>query len=651
MTHTLPQQLFILFAIVVVLKSYQVHSFGIIKKQNTSGHMDLIVEEIIHIIRQYFNKNQFLVVVVRDTANISFIESIVTKIHENIEISIILVSLRGKLQSVSSMKNHAEFSSLGQAEFFLIITEDVSSFQSTLKELKNHFYWNARAKVLVVTYQDATHDGGLTNIFHSAWNKHQILKMVVITAYSTCKGLHNAERMKGCYALINYNPFLEYAFKSTIPFSSINIKTDVNSINLFRDKTKNMHGYPIKVAWYDVPPYFVKTEKDNSLKLFDGNFAQMLETQAKLMNFTLIPEIFQKYESGGVYIAKNNTWIGLINDLMEHRADVLPPGVTQSYRRSLVVEFTLPIVIDTLAFAVPNPKLVPYWQILKEPLSFNVWILLFTVFALMSIFIVACDYAVHKLRIIFKHKLTCLALLSIILSMSLPRLPKRNLQRIVFILTSLFMLVMNASYQGSLISFMTNPRHYPEIDTFEALASSCLSIKTILPFIKFVEDTSNPTLKSLASRTKQISSYNAGLHSVCYKGDSALLSGKILLEYNKFVKYVDPYGDPLFHIVKETIHHLLLGYAVPKGSPYLPRWNSIISRASEAGLIHKWLKEYDRNKAHVFYLTKEKTVILAWKHLQTAFYILGVGLTFGVIAHIVEILMLDVKVVGKKCQR
>jgi hypothetical protein len=102
-------------------------------------------------------------------------------------------------------------------------------------------------------------------------------------------------------------------------------------------------------------------------------------------------------------------------------------------------------------------------------------------------------------------------------------------------------------------------------------------------------------------------------------------------------KYQASDGSPLLHVVRECPRHYLLGYLVPRGSPYLPDINDGIARLVEAGIVEHWKENmpsntgiHDRfNVSHLreMAIYKENSKAFSLKNLQLAFYILAVGLS------------------------
>lgn len=94
---------------------------------------------------------------------------------------------------------------------------------------------------------------------------------------------------------------------------------------------------------------------------------------------------------------------------------------------------------------------------------------------------------------------------------------------------------------------MTSPRYAPELNTFENIVSSGLTVTTITFYFPLITNSSYTLLWSLAPRTKEITTYEQAFSRVTNERDTILVADSILLDHTR---------------VKE--------------SPFLSRWNTIV---------------------------------------------------------------------------
>jgi hypothetical protein len=208
---------------------------------------------------------------------------------------------------------------------------------------------------------------------------------------------------------------------------------------------------------------------------------------------------------------------------------------------------------------------------------------------------------------------------------------------------------------------MTKPYYYPDINTLEELDASGLSIYTKSPPLidtfgsAQINSTAstfdiNPTMDRLSRRVK-VAVGRINLWSVAStERNFALLDRKTHNEYDRLLnKYRANDGSLLLHFVRECPRHYLLGYLVPRGSPYLPYFNQGIARLVEAGIVEHWKKitppsterygEFNTtNLTEIAVVNTENPKVFSLKDLQLAFYILVVGLSVSIVIFLLEIM-------------
>jgi hypothetical protein len=207
---------------------------------------------------------------------------------------------------------------------------------------------------------------------------------------------------------------------------------------------------------------------------------------------------------------------------------------------------------------------------------------------------------------------------------------------------------------------MTKPYYYPDINTLEELDASGLSIYTKAP--PLIDTFGSAQINSTAStfdinsimdrlsRRVKVAVGRINLWSVAStERNVAVLDRKTQNEYSlRLNKYRANDGSLLLHVVRECPRNYLLGYVVPRGSPYLPYFNQGIARLVEAGIVEHWKKitppsterhEFDTtNSTEIAEVNTENPKVFSLKDLQLAFYILVVGLSVSTVIFLLEIM-------------
>lgn len=135
---------------------------------------------------------------------------------------------------------------------------------------------------------------------------------------------------------------------------------------------------------------------------------------------------------------------------------------------------------------------------------------------------------------------------------------------------------------------------------------------------------------------------------MAFHGDLTVAGGKAHTSFLRDSHYVLE-GKRLFIAIKESISSNGIVMYLRKGCPLLDRYNAIIFREVEAGLVNKWWedqdfddeedKDGDGDEDH--YDSRRNLRVLSLSHLQGAFCLWVVGLAMALVAYITEIVWLE----------
>jgi hypothetical protein len=240
-------------------------------------------------------------------------------------------------------------------------------------------------------------------------------------------------------------------------------------------------------------------------------------------------------------------------------------------------------------------------------------------------------------------------------------MPIVSSQRIFLGSCLIFGLVLTSAMKGMLVTGMTKPYYYPDINTLDELYASGLTIYTDSPSLidtfgtphinrTFRRFDINPTMGGLSRRVQTVVGTVDFWGVIATEKNVAAMARKSDYQYGvPLTKYQASDGSPLLHVVRECPRHYLLGYLMPRGSPYLPYINDGIARLVEAGIVEHW-KEITPSNAgthdrfnfsylrEIAAINKENSKAFSLEDLQLAFYILAVGLSGSVTIFCFEIL-------------
>jgi len=204
-------------------------------------------------------------------------------------------------------------------------------------------------------------------------------------------------------------------------------------------------------------------------------------------------------------------------------------------------------------------------------------------------------------------------------------------QRAFLIGTLFFGLIVTGLYQSCLISSLSDPFHYPELNTLEDVASSNLTIITKYYNLKENTFTGNTTLDNkLRSKIKVFVSKEPTYDAVAFGRRMIAISRYASIKLSDMARYYDVDGNELLHIVEECPTTYSLSYVMRLHSPYRERINELLLRMQEAGLVRLW---YER-VTYPSYVAEqrrkmdksERKIKLTMEHYSLTFIGLTVGL-------------------------
>ncbi|XP_071642182.1 uncharacterized protein [Temnothorax longispinosus] len=215
-------------------------------------------------------------------------------------------------------------------------------------------------------------------------------------------------------------------------------------------------------------------------------------------------------------------------------------------------------------------------------------------------------------------------------------------QRAFLIGTLFFGLIITGLYQSCLMSSLSDPFHYPELNTLEDVASTNLTIITKYYNMKENTFAGNTTLDNkLRSKTKVFVSKERTYDVVAFGRRTIAISRYASIKLNDMSRYYDVDGNELLHIIEEYPTTYLLAYVMRLHSPYRERINGVLLRMQQAGLVHLW---YER-MAYPSYVAEqrrrvdksERKIKLTIEHYSLTFIGLVVGLLSCTVVFLAEL--------------
>ncbi|XP_055703556.1 glutamate receptor ionotropic, kainate glr-3 [Phlebotomus papatasi] len=456
-------------------------------------------------------------------------------------------------------------------------------------------------------------------------------------------------------------------------------------VPLFEDKTKNLNEQLLKAAVLEhVPAVRIHIENQNdsnSGEFFAGVEVEMLKALAKALNFQVdfYKSPNQEIEKWGKF-QLNGTFSGLLGEIVSGQSDFAIGDFHYTRYHLTLMDLTIPYDTECLTFLTPEILSDNSWKTLILPFSPEMWIgvciSLLSVGVIFSILSNFYIYIHHKMtpknsskkhfrvrNLIFwtnakreiimdnqKHKpiqsirskdifddfSNCiLYTYSMILLVSLPRLPKPWAIRLLTGWYYIYCILLVVAYRASMTAILANPVARLTIDTMDQLAKSKLGCGAFISTQakKFFLTSLDETSQIIGERLDEVISADEAVEKVS-KGQYAFYENE---HYLRKLRSGRNQEAQILHIMKECVIHMPIALGLQKNSPLKPTADKYVRRMVEMGLEKKWLSDTIEEFASSVEPPPEGAIVNL-KKMTAAFVALGLGYFLAALALIGELI-------------
>jgi len=536
----------------------------------------------------------------------------------------------------------------------------IQDIRGQLIRLKSNSAWNARAYFVVII----TQPGGLPSqnrtiletqmvqVFAEFW-KYNVIDVIVLL--QSTKLLRSRETPAiEVYTWFPYSEtgrcaqVIDCVLLDVWITNQDGVGNFLHNAFLFPPKIpKYFLGCPFRVSTFESEPFvmYPSYNKDDKALTYKGGleieFLQMIQ---KATNITIV---FREPPSDGKWgvLLDNGSWTGVLREVLEGVSDVALGGLYYRCHITDVIECATPYMHDALIWYVPCAQPNPRWASLSRVFKLSLWLGFIVGYITVSIitwaFVQICNKfatAENKSSTYTTTAKCFLNLWAVILGVSATEnIPRKAVIRTVFLSWVVYSLAVNTIYQTFLTSYMVDPGLQHQISSVGELLDSRLEIGIYNSFDSLMPDLRNKQYE----RRLIYDDIEDCARRLAAKGDFAFLYSKINTDYMTAVRFVDSNGHPQFCHMDENFSPQYVTLSVRKGSPMLTKYNDVIQRVVEGGLLDQCWRVI-KFKATLL-AAKNLTVPighftpLSTEHLQSAFYILILGCVISLVSFSVEI--------------
>lgn len=454
------------------------------------------------------------------------------------------------------------------------------------------------------------------------------------TEYSILNALAVVLRANGDYAILTYIPFKNIVV--SLP------REAYRHSDLYFDKLTDFMGHPLKVSLFseEVRVIFDKLENLGA----DYFIAELLAQ--KLNSTLLVLKPTDKEEYGNPTSATDAS--GSLGQVVREEVDI---SLNSRFLRldlfynNNIAEPTVPIGRDDMCILVPRAAYKPMIYNLWQSLEISAWLMIAFITLPYAVFVhyVSTSCCSRMLQPV-DNRPTTLDIVRSFLNQSLPQLPEFTPLRALIIFWIMYCFLINNILQSCLTSSLTVKRRDNDINSIAQLSASPYRIVAATDYARlirtyFSQSGSNQTRLTDKLWPMPWNEYNEyiGASDTRY----AYANKHHMTSHYAKGKLGD--GLPLYNAMPECLVPFLACYIVPFGSPYLGRFNDIISWTEQAGIMLHWERSMNE---HPTLMAQHRVVVdqhsrqspLHLKTMAVFFHFWTGGMCISLIAFLVEIL-------------
>jgi hypothetical protein len=413
---------------------------------------------------------------------------------------------------------------------------------------------------------------------------------------------------------------------------------------------KNLMGCPLNVSTVGISPSVIMTENnthnDGSTEYrLTGAAVEILELVGEKMNLTacFLPPLLK---------LELETTIKMIVELDEGLSDVLigtiplmPIVVTSSF------EATIPYFHIDLKMLVPCPKPIHATEKILTTFSLSVWLTIGLVLLLTTAVFWCAGNGPYRSVGTETHTYRSLSnsfqnVWSVFMAVSVPRQPTASSLRVFFYLYVCFCFAISTVFQAFFVSYLVEPNYEKPLETLDDLLHSDI-VYGYHPALNYFQDTvSFPEYVKFLEHKKlqeDCTDLRKCVERMITQRDIATVTVPLYATYVAMeMGTVDI--DKLICSLDEILPSSGLIFLFKKGNPLLDRFNILMRRCLEAGLVESLWTELQHRASlkgagrieegagnHVFTFTVS--------HLMPAFVALIVGTVLSSVVFIGELIV------------
>ncbi|XP_063218686.1 ionotropic receptor 21a-like [Bacillus rossius redtenbacheri] len=530
---------------------------------------------------------------------------------------------------------------------YIILLSNGNQMSRFLKFSERYRMLNTRANFILL------HDHQLFDSkLHHIWKK---IVNVIFVSFNEESNQYDNGKYKW-YELTSL-PFPFSSRQSLVPFRVNTWSRGLfrYATQLFPEKTSNLRGQKLRIALFEHLPGSIKTSptkfqnvetiEGNNLIGYEGLEIEVLQTIAKSMNFE-----FDIYETVNVVNDNlpNGSLSNVLGALANNDADIVLGNLYYTSHHLDYLDLTVPYASLCLTFITPESTTDNSWKTLILPFKSYMWIctfvtLMLAVLAFYALEIIHMKIACKKhlkSELFFNRKIVMnyeniknhlvgfpsrerflfgkldkalLYAYSMLLLVSLPRLPEAGPLRMITGWWYLYCLLIVVAYRASMTAILTKPPLRITIDTLYQLASSPVQcggwdLQSKYFFLRSLDragqvigrkfEVINDANEAIERTSRGQFAYYDNVYflteAIRKKMQLHNTQNQVEEDHLNTTTYENNElrsGRTNLHIMQQCVINMPVALGLQKNSPLKSKIDDILLSIVEAGLVKKWLHD------------------------------------------------------------
>ncbi|XP_068230605.1 probable glutamate receptor isoform X1 [Palaemon carinicauda] len=440
----------------------------------------------------------------------------------------------------------------------------------------------------------------------------------------------------------------------------------VSRTPLLRDQFRDLEGYKMRITqmgWFPLIGYTVDSDEISStVTPLDTLHVRILNAVAGALNFTYEMRIPWDCQWG--VSTPSGNWTGIIGTLQHHKSD-FGMSITYNIGRMKVVDYTRILLKEPVIMVMSKPRPPPPYLAIIYPFTAELWAAVVVSFFVGGLILWTLQLAWKGIsgEQVITFGDSSLHSFGGLMGQPAATLPTNTSGLMILAFWWIYCLLMNVTYKSSLIAHLSVPGKSKAIDSFDEMLRdpgwTWGYADTHSGTYDLFRKSDNPVIHQVFEGM-EIQPNDQQVERIL-KEKHVLIIKEFLFKSLKSAIARSRRGPSPFYFGKSEYFANGDGWTFRQNAPFFDAIDMKLQQLTETGHITHWLRqligtspddicdgstcEKETEAAHVDMTNTESSrqVVLSLNHLQSAFYLLGLGVGLAALVFVGENIFFMIK--------